>query len=351
MTGRWGTGAALAAAALALALAAGGAGPNVACAAGVPGGASGSWPTGPIGQTGAGTVVVPVATTHVGSIGLGAGTVVVRGVEIGTVTVGVGAVEVSGRVTGSIEVGMGEVILAHGARVGGRVSVGMGREVRLAPGQPLPLTVGGVDRTETLTFAPAPPLPAVGVWPLAAVVRAAAGALPLGGGPALAVAPLVGRVAWWLVSLAVALVVLVLFPEPVRRLVDDVEAAPLSALGWGTLVALAAGPAAVLLAITLLGIPLALLLVLAVLLAKVLGYVAVSLLLGRRLLPRLGVRDGAIGWELVAGTVLLLLVGSVPVLGALVDLAVALVGIGASGRTGFGTGRPWLRAPRPGPVA
>ncbi|MCL6596238.1 MAG: hypothetical protein K6V73_08500 [Firmicutes bacterium] len=293
-------------------------------------------------RAGVGTVVVPAGTRHLGGIRLAVGTVVVRGREVGDIDVGVGEVEVGGNVTGSIRVGVGEVVLARAAHVLGGVSLGLGREVRLPAGQPLP--PAQVPTTAPGRVVLIYPVSAAG-WAWAARARAAVAALPhglgFGAGAALAV---LGRLAWWLVSLGVALAVLALFPEAVDRVAADAARAPLSALGWGALLALAAGPAALLLTITLVGIPLALLLGLALLAAKVMGYVAVSLLLGRRLLPHLGAEGAAAGWALAAGTALLLLVGSVPALGLAVDAAVALVGIGSSGRTGFGSGRPWFRA-------
>jgi hypothetical protein len=326
----------LAGALVAAALGLGAAGPALAQA-----GSAGKAGTAPASAR-VGTVVVATGARHPGDIRLAVGAVVVRGREVGDVDVGVGEVEVAGSVTGSIRVGVGEVVLARGARVLGGVFLGLGREVRLPAGQPLPPAQEPTTAPARIVLTyPAPPV----AWAWAARARAAAAAFPpaLGFGAGWALAAL-GRVAWWLVSLGVALAVLALFPEAVGRVAADAARAPLSALGWGALVALAAGPAAFLLAITLVGIPLALLLGLALLAAKVMGYVAVSLLLGRRLLPRLGAGGAAAGWALAAGSALLLLVGSVPVLGLAVDAAVALVGVGSSGRTGFGSGRAWFRA-------
>ncbi len=294
-----------------------------------------------------GTVTVPAGTTHVGTIHVGAGSVVVRGTEIGDVNVGVGLVEVSGRVTGSVSVGMGQLILSHDASVAGTIHVGMGGQTRLSAGQPLPAVRRGASLDVNAPFPPLAPghLP---LWRLAGGFGSLS--VPWSLGAVGLLAGLLGRLAWWLISLAVAFVLLSLFPEPTRRIADDIERAPGPSLGWGLLVALASGPAMVLLAITILGIPLSLLLVLALLAAKVMGYVAVSLLLGARVLPRLGGTKSVVGWDLAAGTVLLLLVGSIPVLGLLVDLLVAFLGIGACGRTGFGTGRPWFRNPGPPPT-
>ncbi len=292
---------------------------------------------------GTGTYSVPAGTTHRGSIQLQTGSVVIDGSQIGPVSVGLGEVTVSGRVQGRVSVGMGEVVLAHTAVVEGAIQVGMGREVRLAAGQALPSAAVGEPGGHALRLVGGNLAGDLGGARALALSGLLGTMLASGVGPLIA---LLGRLVWWLVSLAVAFAILSLFPEPTRRIADDIERAPGANLGWGLLVALASGPAAVILLITILGIPLSLLLALSLLAAKVMGYVAVALLLGARLLPRLGRSGAAVGWELVAGSVLLLLVGTIPIVGFLLDIVVALVGIGACGRTGFGTGRPWFRAPR-----
>lgn len=301
----------------------------------------------------AGRFVVPAGSVHRGDISVGAGTVVVRGTEIGSVHVGMGEIEVSGHVTGSAQIGMGQIVLSHDAVIGGATQEGLGQLVRLGPGVPLPQAGQGGAATQSVMAMNAMPWGAI-----FASHRALPGPGGFGIGPWLFGLPfgaaglvlgLLTRVSWWLLSLAVALALLALFPEPTKAIARDIEGAPGLALGWGLLVALAAGPAIILLVVTLLGIPLAGLLAIALLAAKVMGYVAVSLILGARVLPPLGVTDARIGWTLVAGTLLLLLVGSIPLLGGLVDLVVALAGIGACGRTGFGSGRPWFRPARPAP--
>jgi hypothetical protein len=66
--------------------------------------------------------------------------------------------------------------------------------------------------------------------------------------------------------------------------------------------------------------------------------------------PMFGPAVPTTGWAVFVGTVLFLLIGSIPVIGALVNLAVACLGVGAAGRTGFGTGRPWFRNPPSPPL-
>lgn len=86
--------------------------------------------------------------------------------------------------------------------------------------------------------------------------------------------------------------------------------------------------------------------VLALLAGKICGYTAASLLAGRRLSRAFGhTGSWAVGREIVLGTALFLVVGSIPMVGSLLDLAVTAFRFGAVALTGFGGGPPCLRRP------
>lgn len=295
-----------------------------------------------------GQQVVGKGSVHHGDIDLTAGQVVVYGRENGSVQVAFGQVEIAGTVTGGVRVGTGQVVLAHGARVIGPVSIGTGQIVHLRPGESLQAYGAShsqpVSSSTTTTVANLPGLTprlslpfAAFAWPFGAVLGVVGWAF--------------ARLAWWLVSLAAAFLILTMFPDATRRITDEVATRPGPSLGWGVLLYLCAGPAAVLLAITILGAPLVMVLGLALVAAHVMGYIAVSLVLGARVLPALGMPGRTPVWELAAGTVALLVVGSVPWIGIPLTMAVACVGAGAVALTGFGTGRPWFRGPAPVPPA
>lgn len=132
---------------------------------------------------------------------------------------------------------------------------------------------------------------------------------------------------------AVAALFVALLPQFSARLLDAIRSSPWRSLGLG-LVALVGVPLlAVLLMITLLGIPLGIAVVALYPLLLLLGFVAGVLFVGQRL--RAALRPDAapttastIGFAALA-LLLLMLVGWVPIVGALALFAVMVVGLGA----------------------
>ena len=287
-------------------------------------------------SSGVGTIVVPPGTTS-GSISLSAGEVRIFGTVDGNVSVGVGEVDITGTVTGNVHVGVGRIVATTDASVGGTSSEGLGQIRRLNPGQPLPPLQSpgpGMVVTDRVTAGHL-------FWP------GLVGLIGLGPGGILSVG--ISRLLAWLVGLGFALVLFALFPKAVESIAGAVERTPGPSVGWSVVLLLAAPPALVILTITVVGIPAVFVAALALLAAKAAGYVAASLIIGRRLGTNLGHgRLPAIPWQIVLGTVLLFVVGSVPVVGFLLDLTISAFSLGAVALTGFGSGRPWFRRPVPG---
>lgn len=280
-------------------------------------------------STQVGSLVIPAGTTHEGNVALSAGNVVVAGTVRGNVSVSFGQVEVSGRVTGNVSVGIGQIVLSRGAHVG-NTSVGIGQIQTLQAGVPLPVT--STDTARTNIFVPGPLLSWASL-PIAAATSFTAGLLV--------------RIVWWLIGLAAVLLLTSVFPRGLEIIERDFVQAPATGFAWGFLILLAAPPASIVMVFTIVGIPLVLVLWAALLAAKILGYAALSLFVGREILRRFDHMAPSIGLVAVVGTALFLLVGSVPIIGILMDFAVTCIGIGVVARTGFGTGRPWFRKPAP----
>jgi len=139
--------------------------------------------------------------------------------------------------------------------------------------------------------------------------------------------------------------ILVLFPHATARVRASVEREPARAALVGLAAHLLLIPLSILLAVTLVGIPLVPVVVIALLVARLLGYLAVSLYVGGMTWRALGTsgREPARVWQLVLGMVLLGTVQLLPVAGWLISIAVALVGSGAALLTRWGTrdGWPW----------
>ena len=96
---------------------------------------------------------------------------------------------------------------------------------------------------------------------------------------------------------------------------------------------------AVILALTIIGIPVTVGILLLLLVGWVMGSVAVGWLIGRTLLHRVGSRDHSRVLEAVVGTIILLLLQSIPFFGGLLCVAIAVVGVGAMLLSRFGARR------------
>jgi hypothetical protein len=161
-----------------------------------------------------------------------------------------------------------------------------------------------------------------------------------------------GRWRWWspyaavsyllyvLGLYALALLVIALVPSHVASVSRAIEIEWRRALFLGLMALLLIGPVTIVVAITIIGIPLALLIWLGFILAKILGYAAFVSYLGSRIagsernLHRLA--------QLAIGVAVLALVRYVPLLGPVASFFVTLVTLGAVLDTRFGTNRPWL---------
>jgi hypothetical protein len=112
----------------------------------------------------------------------------------------------------------------------------------------------------------------------------------------------------------------------------------------GCLTAIVLPIAALILVITLIGIPVAILVVLGGAIAGYFGWLCVGFLVGERILHALNARQITPIFAIVVGIVLLALIGAMPIVGGLVKFVVAMLGLGAVILTRFGT-RPYPLGP------
>lgn len=96
---------------------------------------------------------------------------------------------------------------------------------------------------------------------------------------------------------------------------------------------------AVILALTIIGIPLTLAIVLVLAVGGIFGNVAMGWLIGRALLQRFARREQAPIWEAMLGVAILALIESIPVVGFLLSIFIALLGVGATLLSRFGSNR------------
>jgi hypothetical protein len=272
-------------------------------------------------------VVVPADVTLDEAVAIG-GSVRVEGTVTGSVLTVGGDVYVSGQVNNDVAAVGGRVVLVPGARVEGDV-VAIGGSIQRGEN----VYVGG--KTTSVGFPGAgvfhqiPRLPVrLNNWQLFA--------LPFGPGLWFFGRQFIG----FLSSLALGTIILLFWPRNVENMVSMLQGNWSRLVVVGLLGYLVALPLIIMVAITIIGIPLALLLVLALVAARFLAYTTVSVFVGRHLLERLLPQQVSPIAELLAGLLLLLSVRFIPLVGWLVGLSVAVIGLGVVLDTRCGSKNP-----------
>lgn len=129
------------------------------------------------------------------------------------------------------------------------------------------------------------------------------------------------------VSLLVGFVLLGLFPKSFEKAVRAIETRPYASFGWGIITILLLPFVAVLFAITLVGLPVTIALLIMFSLLLFASKLLVAFFLGRRiLLARFGERRG---WALFLGLLLMAILSYVPYLGVFIKVVLYLFAIGA----------------------
>lgn len=240
---------------------------------------------------------VRVAGDVGGEVSAAAGTVVVgQDATVGALSAAGGNVAIEGTVAGDAEAAAGSVTLGSGAVVEGDLAYG--GELNRHPDAEVAGTV-----TQEATAAPT----------------------PLGEVPTPP--PWLGPLYWLVVNLVLGAVLLAILPRFSERVALTARAEPAKSGGVGLLALVGIPIALVLIAITIVGVPLSIaggfLFALLLWIASVYGRFAVGTWL-------LSLADVTNRWAaLVVGLLAVLLVGLIPFLGGLVELLVLIVGLGA----------------------
>lgn len=267
----------------------------------------------PIGRNlrvGGGQVDVGPMATVAGNVTVGGGQVSLRGAVNGSVTASGGRVLIDGPVDGDVVSNAGRLTLGPNARLAGTLRYRSGDELVRDP---------------------------------AAQVAGAIEQLPLSGGSGASVAQResgwrvhayrAGGSWWWTLGLmAIAAVLVAVLPVTSQRVADGLRSNWAWSLLWGFVALVCIPIAALILAITIVGIPLALLTVLLYLTLLLLGYVGSAVAVGQWALARFKAdAAGRIGWRIgaaMAAVLVLALLGRLPFVGGLVALLAVLAGIG-----------------------
>jgi len=147
-----------------------------------------------------------------------------------------------------------------------------------------------------------------------------------------------------IVSLSIFIGVLILtllivhfIPKPIRIIATAVREIPAKVILWGIIGLILIVPLAVLLAISVIGIVLIPLEMTLVLCAIILGFIAVSQLVGEKLFTVLKRHDHNIVRETIWGLIILWVIGWIPYVGWMLKVFAIVLGLGAVLVTRFGT--------------
>jgi hypothetical protein len=142
-----------------------------------------------------------------------------------------------------------------------------------------------------------------------------------------------------LIIFALTALTYTLFPGQSRKAAEVVTAKSGPVIGWGLLVALLAIPLMVLLAITIIGIPLIIVEIIVLALAALLGYTGIALLVGEKVVTTASSRTVNPLGAIAIGVLILGLVAMIPFFGWLVSFAILVLALGAAFTTRFGSAK------------
>lgn len=241
-----------------------------------------------------------------GSLVAGAGTLSVFAPIGKSVNIGTGQATFGNTIGGDITAGAGQITLTPNAKVSGDLTYWSQSPAQIQPGAQI---LG--KTTHNL--------------PPAKVVERARPARILGifTGVSLAF-----KIVGLLSALIIGLLLLKFFPIYTQRTVDVIAQKPWASLGIGFLTAVLTPIVLVILLITVIGIPIAMILLVTFLVVAYFAKIFVSLVFGQKFLQLFGQKIGS-GWSLLSGLVIYGLITVVPILGWIVTILVVLFGLGA----------------------
>jgi hypothetical protein len=248
-------------------------------------------------------IFTPAADVH-GETWLAASSVSLAGRFASAVRVYAREITVTGETYGPVELSGQRIEIGDGARVHGDLVYSSDEEIRI---HPLARVAGKVTRKPKRLEGNEPARALPGLKPLRPLTIAA--------------------------LLAFGMLLLAVFPRLTASSARTLAAAPVKSLGLGTALFFGVPPVAVLLVITIIGIPIALVVIVAHGLALVCGYVVTAALVGQGIARAARRHTPVAGWQqyalLAIAVVVLALVSSIPYLGVLVLLLACSAGLGA----------------------
>ncbi|MBM4446165.1 MAG: hypothetical protein FJ023_02270 [Chloroflexi bacterium] len=228
----------------------------------------------------------------------GAGNVRIGGLVEGDVKGGGGEVTISNGVKGDIELKVDNLAVTSTADVGGDLTYTSENEADIQSGA----EVGGKTTHNVPEIKKPAPFSGIG-----------------------------GKVVGFLMALVTGIIIILIVPRRSASIADSIRSKPWTSLGWGAVILFATPVAAIMVCITVIGVPVGLIALALYAIAIYISQVFVGLFIGRWIIVRSReVESKAIMvGALALGLVILSLLRLIPYLGFWIGLAIALFGLGA----------------------
>lgn len=136
--------------------------------------------------------------------------------------------------------------------------------------------------------------------------------------------------------IVLTMVLVALFTPQLGKISGGIEKEFWKSLLWGLLILVILVPVAIILAVSIVGIPLIPVWIILVAVAGLFGYLAAAHVIGKKILKAFKVTGRSMMIETLTGVVLLTLLDFIPVLGSLVKMIAMVCGLGAATRTKIG---------------
>ncbi|MFH0887227.1 MAG: hypothetical protein V1843_03575 [bacterium] len=239
---------------------------------------------------------------------VGAGKVIIDdGAQVGKDTfLGCGEAVISGKICKDLRVGAGLLRLLPGAYIKGNLKYSAGR-TEIDSGATIKGNIRIIDHPEAKKLA--------GYILTFAIAKEIIATLAL---------------------ILIGLLMLRYVPNQITMITNRMSDSPLKSLGWGVLSAIVIPVIAILLFITVVGIPLGLLLLIAFGFALYFSAIFIGIILGRWIIEQLSKgRRATLGWSLVLGLVIYKLITFIPIVGWVIALITIIWALGAIVTTRF----------------
>ena len=232
-----------------------------------------------------------------GNLVAGSGSLTVLAPIAKDITLGSGDATIGNSVGGNVNAGVGNLTLTSNAKIKGDLTYLSDRDVQIQPGAQI--TGKTVHNRPPITE------------------KSRVKSFPAG-----------FKIYSFLTSLLVGFIIIKLIPVFTKKVTDDLTARPLALTGIGFLTIIAAPIFIIVMALTLVGIPLALISLFSFLITLYLSKIFVAIAIGQKLLKFIKQKPADL-MTLTAGLVVYLFVGIIPLIGHIILIVFIFAGVGA----------------------